>query len=243
MIMPSSPTYRQTSVRRHLLAFLLSFSLILPLTPLARLLSVPFIPAANAASFTSGNVVVYRCGDGAAGLSSNATAVFLDEYTPAGALVQSIALPTSASGANKRLTSSGTATSEGFLSRSVDGRYIILSGYEAAPGAAGIASTTTATASRVIGRVDAAGNVDTSTALTDAFSGGNIRSATSTNGTDLWATGSNTGVRYATLGSLTSTSVSTAVTNLRQTNIFNNQLYVSSGSGTTRLAPVGRGIP
>src|SRR5262249_17571744 len=64
-----------------------------------------------AASFTSGNLVVYRVGDGSAALGSGATAVFLDEYTPGGVLVQSIALPTTISGANRRLTASGSATS------------------------------------------------------------------------------------------------------------------------------------
>src|ERR1043166_9690103 len=56
------------------------------------------------APFTSGNLVVYRVGDGSAPLSANAAAVFVDEYTPAGVLVQSITLPTAVNGSNKRLT-------------------------------------------------------------------------------------------------------------------------------------------
>ena len=37
-------------------------------------------------SFTTGDFVVDRVGDGAAALSSAGTAVFLDEYTPAGTI-------------------------------------------------------------------------------------------------------------------------------------------------------------
>ncbi|HKQ51076.1 MAG TPA: endonuclease/exonuclease/phosphatase family protein [Pyrinomonadaceae bacterium] len=191
-------------------------------------------------------MIVYRVGTGSAALNSNATAVFLDEYTPSGTLVQSIALPTTDSGANQTLTASGTATSEGLLTLSADGQYLILTGYDAAPGTASITGSASATINRVIGRVDAAGNVNTSTALTDAISGGNPRSATSTNGTDLWISGTSSGggIRYATLGSTTSTALNTTpVTNLRQANIFDGQLYISAASGTLRLGTVGTGTP
>ena len=199
----------------------------------------------RAAGFTAGNLVVYRVGDGSAALNSNATAVFLDEYTPAGLLVQSIPLPTIVSGSNKRLTASGTATSEGFLTRSVDGSFLVIPGYDAAPGTLSITGSNSSTINRVIGRVDSSGNVDTSTALNDAISGGNPRGATSTNGTDLWISGTSTGggIRYTTFGATTSTSLGGGVTNLRATNIFDGQLYVSSASGTTRLAAVGTGTP
>src|SRR6185295_19713767 len=80
-------------------------------------------PATFAAAFTPGNIVVYRIN----ATSSNATAIFLDEYTPAGALVQSIPMPTSASLPNRALTGSGSATTEGLMTRSADNRYLILS--------------------------------------------------------------------------------------------------------------------
>src|ERR1043166_59290 len=116
---------------------------------------------APAAAFTAGNLVVYRVGDGGTALSGNAAAVFLDEYTTGGTLVQSIAMPTAVNGSNKRLTASGTATSEGFLTRSVDGNYLIVPGYDTNVGTATITTSASATINRVIGRVDAAGNVDT----------------------------------------------------------------------------------
>src|SRR3954462_521714 len=72
----------------------------------------------QAAAFGLGDLVVVRGGDGSAALNSNATATFLDEYTPGGVFVQSIPLPTSLSGLNQPFTLSGSATSEGFLALS-----------------------------------------------------------------------------------------------------------------------------
>ena len=199
-----------------------------------------------APGFTPGNVVVYRVGDGVTALSGNAAAVFLDEYTPSGTLVQSIAMPTAtAITGNRALTASGTATSEGELTRSVDGQYLVAAGYNAAPAATGVATSTSATVNRVIARVDSNGSVDTTTALTDAISGGNPRGVVSTNGLDFWISGTSSGggIRYAAFGATTSTSLSTTPTNLRHVGIFGGQLYVSSASGSTRLAAVGTGLP
>ena len=63
-----------------------------------------------AAPFTAGNVVIYRVGDGIGSLVNTGNPVFLDEYTPAGVLVQSIAMPTVVIGLNRRLVASGIAT-------------------------------------------------------------------------------------------------------------------------------------
>src|SRR6059058_2854684 len=61
------------------------------------------------AAFTPGDLVVYRVGDGTTSLTSSSVPVFLDEYASNGTLVQSIAMPTTVSGAQKRLVASGTA--------------------------------------------------------------------------------------------------------------------------------------
>lgn len=204
-------------------------------------------PAAPEAAFTAGNLVVMRFGDGSAALSNVATAAFLDEYTTAGTPVQSVAIRTTASGSNRALTVSGTATSEGLITRSTDGRYLVFPGYDAAVGTASITSSTSTAVNRVIGRADSTGAVDTTTALTDAISGGNPRGAASTNGTDLWISGTSTGggIRYASYAATTSTAVSAGPpTNIRATAIFNGQLYVSSASGTNfGISTIGSGTP
>jgi len=197
------------------------------------------------AQITPGNLVVVRVGDGAAALTSAATRVFLDEFTTGGTFVQTIALRTAASGANQPFANSGSATSEALLNLSADGQYLVQGGYGSVPGTLSIASTTSLAVPRVIARTDMNGVVDTTTAL-DAFSVSNIRSATSTNGTDLWASGANSGVLYATLGATTATAITAPAlpTNTRMIQIVSGQLYVSSASGTFQgVSTVGSGVP
>ena len=203
--------------------------------------------SAQAAGFAAGDLVVYRVGSvGNSGLSSAATQVYLDEYTKAGSLVQSIAMPTTVSGSNGMLTDSGTATSDGMLTTSANGKYIVLTGYNAALGTTGITGSTTASVARTVGVVNVStGLADTTTKLTTTGLGGNnIRSAATTNGTDLWVGSAANGVSYTTIGSSTSTQLSTTVTNVRNVEIFNGQLYASDSSGSaTRLGTVGSGLP
>ncbi len=202
--------------------------------------------AAVGRDFTAGNLVVSTVGDGSAALSSAATAVSLNEFSPTGTFIRSLALPTAASGLNHRFSNSGSATSECQLSRSTDGRYLVLGGYDAAIGTASVVSTTSAVSPRVVARIDMFDSIDTSTALTDAYSGNNVRSVCSTNGSDLWlgGTASTGGIRYATLGATTSTALNTTTTNMRVVNIFNGQLYTSSATGAFQgISTVGSGTP
>ncbi len=203
--------------------------------------------AAWASPFTPGNVVVARVGDGTAVLTGSATAVFLLEYTPAGTLVQTIALPTTATLPQRALTASGTSTSELGLTRSADGRYLILTGYDAAPGLASITGTASSATPRVIGRIAPDGSFDTSTAIGDAFSATSIRSAASTDGSSFYALGGNSGVRYlpfANAATATTVQLNSSPTNTRVVNIFDGNLYVTSGSGTNiGVNQVGTGLP
>ena len=200
----------------------------------------------RAAAFTTGNLVVYRVGNGSAAISG-AVPVFLDEFSttavPANPPVQSIALPTTASGANKRLVAAASGF-EGLITRSVNGEYLLLTGYDADVDFGGTdpSTLTTAVVNRVVGRVDASGQIDTTTALTDTPDGSNIRTAASTDGTNIWVGGSAGGVRYTTLGNTISTQLNTSNTATRQLNIFDGQLYASV-SATVAVGTVGIGLP
>lgn len=199
---------------------------------------------ASAAPFKPGNIVVARVGDGSTVLSGAAAAVFLDEYTPAGVLVQSLPLPTSGSDTNRILTAAGNGTTELALTRSVDGHYLVLTGYGAVPGTAAVASSTAANVARVIGLIAADGSVDTSTSTGDAFSGGSIRSAATVDGTSFYSVGANSGVRYQALGSFASTSLNTVPTNIRGIGMTGGNLYITaSTSPFVGLSQVGTGLP
>jgi len=207
-----------------------------------------------AAPITAGDLVVVQVGDGVTTISGNSGAVVtsLREFSTGGVAGQTIGLPTAAAGSNQPLTLSGSATSEGFLQISTNGQYLTMGGYAAAPGTAGVTTATAATVNRVVGRVEVStGNIDTTTALTDAYNASNIRSAVSTNGTDLWlggnggsGQGSSAGTRYTTLGATTSTALHSTTTNTRVVNIGNGQLYNDSSSTPfLGVGSVGSGLP
>ena len=191
--------------------------------------------------YSTGNLVVLRVGDGSAALGSSSTAVFLDEYSPSGTLVQAHPLPTS--GANV-LSNSGSATSEGQITLSQDTYYLLLAGYNTGPGTASIANTPSSTINRKLLRVD---NGDGYTAQTSssAFNANNIRGGV-TSGNDFWAAGTSStagtnGIQY--FGTATPAQVSSTITNTRVVNIFNGQLYFSTGSAPVGIYAVGSGLP
>ena len=200
---------------------------------LATLFIVPIAAAgatARAAGFGAGDLVIYRVGTGSAALTSAATAVSLDEYTTAGALVQSIALPTSTAGA--ALVASGSASSEGLLSLSTDGSSLLVPGYFANAGTAGIASTTAAAAPREVAVFDATGTATSTTTLGSFFSGNNIRSAASPDGVTIYAGSGVTasGVGVFTAGTNGTPTTVSGATNTRGVAVANGQVFVSSGS-------------
>ncbi|MFO0579191.1 MAG: hypothetical protein U1A78_34760 [Polyangia bacterium] len=200
--------------------------------------SPDMVPAADPTEF-----LVVRVGDGAAMLSSDATPVFVERRKIAdGAMVGTpIALPTAVNGTSRRLTLSGTALSEGALSRSANGAYALLAGYDATVGIPNISATSPTTYNRVIGRIAANNSVDTTTAF-DGLGTGSIRGAASTDGKALWASGTN-GIVYTTFGS-TAAPTTLAGTNARVLGLFSGQLYASSGSANvTGVNTVGNGAP
>jgi hypothetical protein len=215
------------------------------------LLSTSTALAQTARAFTAGNYVVVRLGDGTTALSSAAAATSLLEYTPDGNLVQTIALPVADAGTTLALTETGSSAADASLTRSADGRYLILPGYNAAPGTLAVANTASAATNRLIGRIAADGSINTATRISDAFSGttstaANIRGAASVNGSTFYVVGNNTGVVYTTLGNTgTTTTISTGLpVNLRTVIIVGSNLYISSASGTTQgVAQVGTGLP
>jgi hypothetical protein len=193
------------------------------------------------AAFVGGNLLVERIGDGSTALTNAAFQVSLLEYaTSGGSAVQTMVLPTS--GANQ-VTDSGTATSNGYLNI-LNGR-VAVPGYNSPAGTAGVATLNTKVAT-VIGQD---GNVASRTLFpttgTIPFSGNNFRSMIATGSDTFYATGNGSattgGVWYANAGSFTQ--ISPTVTNARNVEIYNGQLFLSTGSGTPGIYSVGSGLP
>ena len=209
-----------------------------------------------AAQFQAGKLAILRNGDGSSALTGTVQVDILQFNTSGTSQNGFVAaqLPTTTtSGGNNRLVQNGASTSEGELTLSADGKYLTVVGYDAAPVSSSVASSTTV--ATVIGRIDLTGSVNTTTVLarSSSFSGSNIRSGTTTDGTNFWlagtSSGSTGGVRYTTLGSTSASSVAASPDNTRIVNIYknssnNNQVYVSTASGTSfRIASVGTGTP
>ncbi len=198
---------------------------------------------ANAQFFFPNNLVVNRIGDGSGTLGNAAFSSTLVEYTRTGSPTgASVTLNAGATGT--RLTNSGTATSEGILSSTADQRYILNAGYNAASGVAGVASSTGATNTRVIGITDTWTGTTTYSAFdTTAFSGNNIRSAAAVSITGptsaIFGAGGVGGIRQTTVtGGGAGTQVGAAApTNFRVVKSFNfgsgDVLFASNNSGTS----------
>jgi hypothetical protein len=202
--------------------------------------------------FTAGNLVIDEVSSGSA-LTSSATQTSLVQYTTGGTFVNQLLMPTTSSGSNNALTNSGTATSEGALSLSANGQYLTLAGYDAPVGTAKVASSDTSSIARVVGLVDASGNINTSTLITDGYSGNNIRGAATVNGTSFYtagATGSDGssgeagGTHLVALGSTGNSTQVSSIANTHNVEIVNGQVYASSISGSNvGINTVGTGLP
>jgi hypothetical protein len=182
----------------------------------------------QASPIGSGNLLIYRSGDGSAALTSAATAVFIDEYTPFGTLVQSIALPTTGGSA---MTAVGNAGTEGIMSVANNGTplaTVVFTGYRKAAGGTSPSADAPATTPRVIGTIGLSGLANTTVALTDPT--GTIRSAASTDGSSLFYIGTSTSVRYVGTPGPAATTVQIDARNSRQVLMSGPKLFASNGS-------------
>jgi PEP-CTERM motif len=190
-----------------------------------------------AAGFTAGDLVVTQVGATGSGaaLTGKGTDSYLREFSTSGSSVQTLALPTVAGGGNNPLTISGTAGSEGALSLSGNGAYLVVAGY-----AVGVGVTTQTTST--IGLIDASGNINTST-TTSQLSGNNTRSATSVDGTGVYVTGPK-GVIFESTGASSGTSLdgSTNFHNVEVVSAATSPTGVESLWGSSAKSPPGDGV-
>ncbi|MDP3231390.1 MAG: hypothetical protein Q8N26_01345, partial [Myxococcales bacterium] len=190
--------------------------------------------------------VVVRVGDGNSPLTTDATAVFLERRAIAtGALVSTLPLPTATAATNLPFTLVGTASPDGALSRSPDGRRLALLGYQSVPGTASMALNGLP---RVVALVDAADfgpspSIETNTTIGTVYSVTAPRGAV-VNGTNVWLAGGTSGVFLTAPGSSSApVSIATVPGSLRTIGIFNGDLYVTSGTAPAGLYQIGTGLP
>jgi len=209
---------------------------------------------------------------------NQAAPLTLFEYQPSGVssvtFVNSLTLPQTGSAANLPVSGEYGSSSEGSVQLSGAGQYLTLMGYGinadtfnanpnnySAAANAALAQTGSLTGKsytpipRVVTTIDAYGNVNSSTASYNVFSGNNPRSTYSADGINFYISGQGTsgdatgGVFLTTLGAdnLAPTTItgadagSGAAQDTRTVQIFNNTLYVSvdSKSGATNRSYIG----
>jgi hypothetical protein len=186
----------------------------------------------SASPFTAGNLAVLRVGDGTESLSSHGNSVFIDQFTPSGTLVGSIAIPDNATNA---LLVSGSASSEGALGCSPDGRLLIFAGYNIAftNSSSSLADASSTNAPRVLGIVDVAGTFVLVGVTTNQYSGNNIRSGTTDGRGNYWGAGANSannGTFY--FGSGPTSTIQTNVANSIVIQDLGGNLYFSTAKTT-----------
>ena len=197
------------------------------------------------AQFTQGNLVVMQLGDGSGSLTNTGNQIILKEFATTGTPAYSLAIPSTGGAA---LILRGNATSEGYMSKSADGNYIVFGGYaQGLPNATTLNSAASANVKRGIAVVAASGAYALAATNSITMSNGDIRGATATGSTNLWASSSSQGLGY--YGNTNAASnVESTKTNLRAAHIFNGQLYISSqvASGSPSVIgvyAVGSGTP
>jgi len=178
-------------------------------------------------AFTPGNLVVLQTSGTASKASS---AVTLKEFTTSGTSGMSVSLPTT--GPTPFQSAGIFGGSEGFLTTSTDGKYLVLAGYATSATIADITASSSATVARAIGLVYPSGyylQVDTSNTF---YSVNDIRGGVS-DGTNFWAAGASNnnidGIDYFYPGPHTAlaTHASTPAKAYGM-RIFNGQLYYST---------------
>jgi len=186
-------------------------------------------------AYTSGNLVVLR-DDSTSGLG---TPISLVEYTTAGVQVSIDTLPFTGS---SRIVNSGSATSEGSLSLDAERTHLILAGYDTTIRVTGVASA--ANINRVLYSVGPSAMpvrvIDLPQSI--VYTANNIRGGTA-NGNNYYGSGAGSLAGIQLMGASSSVQITSSPTNTRVVQIFNGQMYVSTGSGTTGVYSVGTGIP
>jgi hypothetical protein len=210
---------------------------LIALAPLALTLA-----AAQNPFFTPGNLAVLRVGDTNQALASSGNTVYIDQFTPSGTLVNSVAVPDAGGNA---LLISGTAGSEGGLARSLDRTLLAFAGYHADLGAVSgsLANQSGSAVPRGLATVGAQGLYTLVQTSPTVYSGKNIRGATTDGTNNFWTAGTPNGT-YWFNPPQTPESVQTSGGNTIAVRALGGNLYFSTQKGANGLYTFqGGGLP
>ncbi|HKC68063.1 MAG TPA: hypothetical protein VKG26_07520, partial [Bacteroidia bacterium] len=195
---------------------------------LGTLISVGLMQLGNAQTFTPGNLVVLQTKGTA---SKGASQAKLSEYTPNGVAGINVTIDSTSGATAPFLTAGQFGGSEGFLTTSTDGKFLVLGGYGTYTVTTDITATTASNIQRVVGKVDVNGIYTQMYSSSTFYSANDIRSAVS-DGTNFWAAGASVasadGIDYYGSGTQTALAVSSTPPKAYGLRIFNSQIYYST---------------
>jgi hypothetical protein len=186
------------------------------------------------------NLSIIRVGNGDQTLTDKGNSMFLDQFTPNGTYLSTLNIPDS--GTNALITlgptqvpspASVTGTT---MSRSADGRFLVVAGYNTAVGFGGQLNTTTAAAvPRGIALFNSSAQYNLALSSTDsAFNSTFFRSGVTDGTNNYWGAGRNSSGYYFGFDAAP-VSIQTTFGNMRSMALFNGNIYgasaVSGNSG------------
>lgn len=176
-------------------------------------------------ALSSSNLVVLRVGDGLQTLTTSGNSAFLDRFTTAGELLNTVAIP---DGGSNAVVMSGSSFVEGYLTRSLDGSRLCFAAYGTNVGS-GINVTTSTNVPRAVVTFDAASTYDPAVVTKYDYAGVNFRSAATDGTNNFWGAGSTGGTVY--LGNNAPHAVvQNSKPNDRVVQVFNGSLFMASAS-------------
>lgn len=180
--------------------------------------------------FGPGHLAVLRAGDGVQSLVNSGNSLFVDEYTQAGALVRVTLLPDTGAQA---ILQSGTASSEGGLTRSLDHSMLVVAGYNVSRGtvSGSLAGQSATAIPRAVATLDAFLNYELFPGGPTLYNSNNIRGAVTDGTNSFWTAGDPGGTFYFSPPQLP-VDLQTAADNTRQIKIIGGSLYFSTQAGT-----------
>lgn len=186
------------------------------------------------------NIVVIRVGDGEQALTINGNSIALDQYTPSGSYVNTVNIPDSgASGMtaigwdNINGVNAGSTTGS-CLTRSLDGRFMVVAGYNTNLSyGASLALSTAASVPRGIALVDSYAQYSLAVSSTDPIYNQTFWRAGVTDGTNnYWGASGVAGTYYFGFDAAP-VLVQSTLPNLRSMGLFNGDIYCASAAGAT----------
>jgi len=212
--------------------------------------SVAVLSVSNALTLAETNLIVIRVGDGAQGLGLTGNSMALDQFDVNGTYVNTISIPDSGPSAlvalgqeNLNAVNSGSTTGNG-LSRSLDGRFMVIAGYNTNLNYGANLNTSFATnVPRGVGLIESHAQYTLAVSDTNSVYDATIwRCAISDGTNNYWGAAGAGGTFYFGFDAPAAV-IQTTFANMRSMSLFNGDIYCSGAvAGSTGVLKI-NGMP